>query len=264
MITMSKVKELSNFELYASKLCPVFGTISIISFVYYGSMISFFALIVSFITFFSYFAVRNLILNILTKYPEEKQKFVNTNTKRQMYIVKNLIKSTYLFILSFLTVKIFYDTLNNNIDINFIKICAIIYTINDMFGLILSDLPLTTIFHHSMTSLMCHVVLLKNDSELDYRILIVIYATFSSLSYIVNFYLGSRLIPPVKTWKYKSRLSYISFLVYVITSFINWFVQFYMIITLISVPYLYFVFLFVVIRDDIILMQWLYKDSFSS
>ena len=37
-----------------------------------------------------------------------------------------------------------------------------------MVGLILSHLPLTTIMHHSMTSLLCHSVLSKNDSELDY------------------------------------------------------------------------------------------------
>jgi len=248
------------FELYASKVSPLIGIGSIILLGLYDDEIRIFSLIITLLTFCSYYGVHYCLSKSLDKYPEDKNKFVQVGSKRQMYFVKNIIKSIYLGLLMIFIEKILTDTIHNTIDLQYIKRCAIIYTINDMIGLILSDLPLTTIMHHSMTSLMCHVVLLKSDSNTDYKVLIILYATFSSLAFIVNFYLGLRNIPPIKTWKHKSKLSYVSFLVYVIVVFINWSVQVYM-LTQFDIPYFYYIFLFVVIRDDIILMKWLYYDS---
>jgi len=180
---------------------------------------------------------------------------------KKMYVVKNYIKSLYLALLCF--------TLPNYImgqyDILFIKRCCIYYIINDLIGLLLvSKLPTTTIIHHSTTSLFGLAILTKKNDNLDILTLTVLYAIFSSLTFLVNFYLGYRVHSSNNYIKYY--ISKIANCIYIISCAINWIVQLYLFYGIIwTIPLyhtiLYLCFLYSVVKDDLILMKWLYNDQ---
>ena len=210
---------------------------------------------VFFITFNLYY----IIFYILDKYSSSFNK-INPHHKK-MYVVKNYIKSFYLSLLC-LTLPYY---ISGDYDILFIKRCCIYYIINDLMGLILVDkLPTTTIVHHSTTSLCGLLILIKEDNNLDIITLIVLYAIFSSLTFLVNFYLGYRVHSTNNNIKYY--ISMIANAIYMISCIINWIVQLYLFYSIIwNVPLhhtiLYVCFLYSVVKDDLILMRWLHNDQ---
>lgn len=194
-----------------------------------------------------------------------KTTFKNINPEhKKMYVIKNYIKSFFLAGLC-LNLNKFNTILNGNLDLIFIKRCAIYYVMNDIIGLlIVKKLPLTTKLHHITTSLCGLAIVMKEKNNIDIITLIVLYAVFSSMAFCVNFYLGHRVYSTNTTFKYI--LSFSSFWIYLLSCFVCWIFQLYIAYFVIpSVPYwhtiLYLTFLFFVVRDDIILMKWLYNDN---
>jgi hypothetical protein len=199
---------------------------------------------------------------LLNKY---NTNFNNINPPhKKMYVVKNFIKSFYLAGLCSQIYKLFY-ILNGVIDLTLMKRCAIYYIINDLIGLLLvKKLPTTTKIHHITTSLCGLLVVMKESKTLDILSLIVLYAVFSSMAFCVNFYLGLRVYST--NIKLKKTLSITSFCIYLISCIVSWIFQLILSISVIpTVPIwhtlTYFIFLYSVGRDDIILMKWLYNDN---
>ena len=182
---------------------------------------------------------------------------------KKMYVVKNFIKS---FFLAGLCTNLgnFIDLLNGTLNLMFVKQCAIYYIINDVIGLLLvNKLPTTTKIHHITTSMCGLALFMKESNNLDVLTLIVLYAVFSSMSFCVNFYLGFRVYSTNK--QIKSKLSNASFWVYLISCIVNWILQAWLAQLVIpNVPIyhtlIYVAFLYLVGKDDIILMKWLYDD----
>jgi hypothetical protein len=209
--------------------------------------------------FFFTFNLYNVVFYLLNKYSKS---FNNINPEhKKMYVVKNYIKSLYLCCLCF-TLPYY---ISGDYDILFIKRCAIYYFVNDIIGLLLVDkLPMTTKIHHCTTTLCGLFILMKKDNKVDILILIVLYAIFSSLTFLVNFYLGYRVHSTNNNNKYY--ISIIANCVYIISCIINWIVQLYLFYSIIwNIPLyhtiLYVCFLYSVVKDDLILMRWLYNDQ---
>ena len=209
------------------------------------------------VTYYLYF----ILEYYLNKYNYE---FKNINPEhKKMYVVKNFLKSLYLAVIC-INIPYVIHILNNNFDIYFIKRCTIYYVINDIIGLYLvKKLPTTTKIHHATSTFFSFLTLLKSDNQLDIITLIVLYAIFSSLAFCVNFYLGFRVFSNNNIIKYYLSLS--SFWIYLITCLCNWSLQIYFMYKLfyISVYQLgiFIVFLYLVGKDDIILMKWLKNDA---
>jgi hypothetical protein len=180
---------------------------------------------------------------------------------KKMYVIKNYIKSLYLALLC-LTLP-YYITGQYNI--LFIKRCCMYYMINDLVGLILvKKLPTTTIIHHSTTSICGLFIFTKKNDNLDILTLLVMYAIFSSITFLVNFYLGYRVHSSNNYIKYY--VSLFANYIYIISCTINWIVQLYLFYGIIwTIPFyhtiLYLLFLYSVVKDDLILMRWLYNDQ---
>jgi len=212
-------------------------------------------IIIFFFTIFLY----NILFYFLNSYLKSFNA-INPSHKK-MYVIKNYVKSFYLFCLCF-TLPYF---INGEYNILFIKRCTIYYIINDLIGLILvKKLPNTTIIHHTTTSLCGIALFMKSNNNLDILTLIVLYAIFSSMAFSVNLYLAYR-VHSINI-KIKSYLSQISLYNYILCCLINWPVQLYLFcIIFLSIPIyemiLYIYFLYSVMRDDIILMKWLYNDK---
>jgi len=209
--------------------------------------------------FFFTFNLYNVVFYILNIYCKS---FNNINPEhKKMYVVKNYIKSFYLACLCF-TLPYY---INGQYDILFIKRCAIFYFMNDLIGLLLvHKLPITTIIHHSTTTLCGLFIFLKDDNHLDIITLIVLYAIFSSLTFMVNFYLGNRVHCYNIVFKYY--ISLIANFIYILSCIINWLLQLYLFFGIIwTIPLyqtiLYICFLYSVVKDDLILMRWLYDDQ---
>ena len=204
-----------------------------------------------------------LLLFILNKYVHSFNKIDPDHKK--MYVVKNYIKSFFLAGLCFM-IPHYFKLFDGQIDLLFIKRCVIYYIMNDIIGLLLvKKLPTTTIIHHITTSLCGLAIMIKESNSIDILTLVVLYAIFSSLAFCVNFYLGYRIYSKNVVIKYY--LSGLSYWVYLLCCIFNWLLQTYLIVLIINtVPILhiilYFVFIYSVVRDDIILMKWLYCDHY--
>lgn len=215
---------------------------------------------------------------------------------KKMYVIKNFVKSTMLALLCTIIFQEFWNMVNGNIDLYLMKRCAIYYVINDIVGLLIVEkLPTTTRIHHTVTTICAIFTQYKITQDLDIITLIIIYASFSSLAFCVNFYLGFRIFEGHE--KTKKVLSISSFWVYVASCIINWTVQMYLATilfkgclcqlfeysmnfatcvvnnsvhdckfnmeldyVLLSHFFLYVAFFTAVSKDDVVLMKWLYKD----
>jgi hypothetical protein len=209
--------------------------------------------------FFFTFNLYNVVFYLLNEYCKS---FNNINPEhKKMYVVKNYIKSFYLACLCF-TLPYY---ISGDYDILFIKRCAIYYFINDIIGLILvKKLPMTTKIHHCTSTIGGLIILNKSANTLDIITLIVLYAIFSSLTFLVNFYLGYRVYSDNIIIKYY--LSLIANIIYVFSCIINWLLQIYLFFSIIwNIPLhhtiLYICFLYSVVKDDLVLMHWLYNDQ---
>jgi hypothetical protein len=210
--------------------------------------------------YFLTYNLYNVVLYLLNKYYKSFNEIDPQHKK--MYVVKNYMKSFYLASLC-LTLPYY---ISGNYNILFIKRCCIYYIMNDMIGLLLVDkLPTTTVIHHISSSLCGLAILTKSNETLDILTLIVLYAIFSSLTFLVNFYLAYRVHSNNKLHKYY--LSVIANNVYMLSCLVNWSIQlylFYGIFLLIPIYHtiIYLAFIYSVVRDDIILIKWLYNDQY--
>jgi hypothetical protein len=193
-------------------------------------------------------------------------KFREVDYDRRMYIVKNYVKSLILGVGCYRSImQVWYilwdhDSLNEyNTKMN-----AIMYFVTDTAGLLLvRGLPANTKMHHIATNLLGFYVVLSSHRTVCSAYIPVLYACFSSLAFSVNFYLAFRAQRPNSNKR--KILSKLSYWIYAVTSVVNWFIQMlYIPMVMINgeyiFPLLYTGCLYVIIKDDIILMRWLRDD----
>ena len=192
---------------------------------------------------------------------------------KQIYIVKNLTKSIVLFYINIHTIFYFLPSIiNNEWNDFYIRYLGGVYVSTDLAGLLnVPNLSITTKFHHYATiilyTLVCNISV-KNNNLIK---LIVCYTIFSSFAFLVNLYLGLRFfiikeskelnqIRINKIIGINRKLAYYS---YLINCFLNWSIHLFFFIYCIiynkfSLWYiLYSLILIPIIKDDIILLNWL-------
>lgn len=183
---------------------------------------------------------------------------------RQMYVQKNLVKSCYLcaLVLAGSWVAIRPIVYENRWDNGVIRLLAVMYGSNDLVGVLVVDqLPTTTKMHHIVSSiLVCAAMLIDFQTSLVGQSMLV-YTFTSASAYLVNLHLGLRLI--LESYQL-ARLRRCAATLYVVACLISWSVHVWWWSQHGAFHWyecLYFIFLSIIIRDDIILMNWLVKDK---
>ena len=201
------------------------------------------------------------IYPIVDGYLQRFEKYNMLPLAKQKYIIKNFIKSVLLLTLSTVFMKplILPIILNDKWDNRLVHLSGAIYTSNDLMGLILvKNLPYSTRMHHGITTTLCLVSFSINFQNSNLGKMIFVYTFASAHAYLVNFYLGARLIVE------KKRLEMVRITarnIYFVCCFVNWGWHLLFIYNnhqLINMgQIIYFILLFWIIKDDIILLSWL-------
>lgn len=192
--------------------------------------------------------------------------FIQKKTKEivsSKYIIVNKTKSCVLL---FLTPLSFYYgvvfignfEIKNKLILDFI---GGLYSSTDMSAMLYNrNTHISTWIHHIIVQLLYYYCYL-NNYEMDYSLCrpICTYCCFSSMAYLVNYRLAIRF----KNNEYEQIINDISFVIYTITSLINWLIQIYFLLggvkINISERIVYIIILGCIINDDIYLMKFLYK-----
>jgi len=185
-------------------------------------------------------------------YLQRFEKYNNLPLERRKYIIKNFIKSFLLFALSVGLFKplvwpaIRYNQWNSQL----IHITGAIYTSNDVMGLVMvKNLPYSTKMHHIITTTLCLICFGLDFQTSHLGKMMFVYTFASCQAYLVNFYLGARLLTIA------SRNIYFVCCLFNWCWHILWVLNNYSIVN--SGHLMYFILLFWIIKDDIILLSWL-------
>lgn len=217
--------------------------------------------------FIEYFAQKTLIIlslypiiYVLLYFPLYKY-----NIDKKIYIISNIIKSLLLCYLCITYNDIIYTIFyTEQLDNLIYKKITISYAVTDFCSLlIVKNMKISTILHHIIVVLFSFIIMYTTIKPNSIFHSIIIYGLYSSLSYLVNLYLGLRFI-------INKKIQYIlcttSLIIYSIVCIFNWkyqlefifnniFIHFYNII-------IYCIVLAFLVNDDLILLQFLFKNSF--
>lgn len=222
-----------------------------------------------------YFTVFTSILEVLIYYllcyiiVSFNQNFQNIKLSKQLYIVKNIVKSFVLLYVSIIaTCELYSYFITNHINMDNIYYYASVYVSNDIVALlIVPNLPQTTKIHHQITTLFLVYTLHVDYNDMtNVGLLLFIYTIFSSYTFLVNFYLGIRFLKHDKNKYLNDIIEYSrvwAYFIYKYSCFINWTIHAIILsyrayIGLYNLHYiLYSCLLYFIIKDDLILMRWL-------
>ena len=199
--------------------------------------------------------------------------FQKLQYKRQIYMVKNIVKSlllAYISIYSTIDFVIFFA--NDYFEMTIVHYYASLYVANDILALlVVPDLPETTKIHHKITSFLLLYSLNVDFNDIqNVGKLLFIYTILSSYTFLVNMYLGIRFLENkssqihINTIIEYNRIS--AYYIYLVCCFINWSIHLAIYMNRIynqifNIHYfIYGILLFFIIKDDLILMSWLKKS----
>jgi hypothetical protein len=182
---------------------------------------------------------------------------------RQFYIQKNIVKSVILcFLFVFASISIMPNIIyHNHWNSYLIHRVAALYGANDILGLmIVEKLPQTTKIHHQVSA-----AFVLYAFNLDFQVssvaqALLVYTFASASAYIVNCHLALRLFA---SQKFVNKTRFISSIVYICSCSLCWcwHIWWFIVIDKSLVHIAYIFLLYWIIRDDIILMQWLCKAA---
>jgi hypothetical protein len=210
------------------------------------------------------------IVPILLSYHENYNTF---SKNRQLYIVKNIIKSLILALLTLRSVHLMSSVIfNTPLSNSYVKNFASLYVANDIVGLItLPKLPFSTKFHHSMTTILLfynYTIDYKYVDEYSVAKLLIVLTCLSCYAFLVNMYLALRYLEydgseisenKRKFNKVIDILRVVAFYIYTCTVFFNLSYHTYdLVINPFTVSkFLYIILLVPIINDDFVLLGWL-------
>ena len=207
-----------------------------------------------------------IVSNLLQTYLEiRNKKFKKLEDNRKKYVVKNLVKSYLLFFYSIfgsflLSCGYFYNIWFTNALHNM----GLIYASIDGYGLLtVRNLPYSTIFHHSVVQILgfSHLYVVYPTDKL-YINLLLLYTVCSAYSFMVNNYLGNRIILDNNNILL-SKINY-AYFSYIILCGINWLIHYYYLIinfNNLSFPLIaYYSLIHIIIYDDVNLIKFLHYN----
>lgn len=204
---------------------------------------------------FSYYLLYNLV-DFLYRGNEYYNQLADD---RKKYFQKNIVKSYSLAGISiFGSYFVYQGFFNNNWDNTIIRRVGYMYSALDALGLIVvKNLPMNSKIHHSSTVLFSYLNTLVDYSQPTFWIGLPIYCMLSCYSFGVNYFLGMRLITPLKKM---TRMIEFNIITYSLCLIINWAYQIYNVLRL--ERFTWDVWLFIglvlfVVNDDIKLVTFL-------
>lgn len=210
--------------------------------------------------FISCIAVRGMYI-VMHKYALTLNvKYNSLLEERQMYIQKNLVKSTYLAILTiYATVFVIWPIVSFEYWDNYtIHRLAALYVSNDIVGLVcVENLPKTTRIHHLVTTVLVFVALGLDFQHNEIAQAMLVYTMASAAAYVVNFHLGVRWLCAKDELRWL-RLS--AGFIYAICCGVSWSWHVYWTLTTANFNAYHVGYLLImgwIVYDDIILMRWL-------
>ena len=193
-------------------------------------------------------------------------KYTSLPEQRQMYIQKNLVKSSYLALLTIYAIfEIVWPVVQLNTWDNYvIHRLAAMYVSNDVVGLVcVNGLPKTTRIHHLITTVLVFISFGLDFQHSEIAQAMLVYTMSSAAAYIVNFHLGVRWLCARDELKC---LRYSAGCIYTTACGVAWSWHLAWITTRPSLHIYHFIYLFLlawIVRDDIILMRWLMQTPSS-
>ena len=220
-----------------------------------------------YIAFYIIFNIQIYYLyDILHRIFKQNKMYLQITPKhKQIYFVSNLIKGLYLALFTPLAIYVLYNYFNNNIwNVKLIKLLGGMYSSLDFVSIIkVKKMQLNTQIHHVIVQILFLISLLFYDFKANsIAKSVVVYAIFSTFSFLVNIYLAFRLILTNKKWV--SILATISSIIYQGCCTVNWLYQCHYIVNYnsgILFKLMYTLILFSIITDDIVLIKFLNKNS---
>ena len=212
-----------------------------------------FMLLYIFLYIFMYLILRNNI------------NFINNTPNKKLYVIKNISKSIGLFFFVIFNLGVLYDILIENIwNSHYIHRLGFVYSSSDILSLlIVRKLPTSTKIHH--TSVLIFTLI---NSKINYEIDscwkgLIVYTIFSCFSYLVNTYLGIRII-------YNNYITDLicknALYIYVFCCLINWSYQIFIIskwtIKLSPDVIVYSSLISMVVYDDIVLIKFFIRNVY--
>ena len=196
---------------------------------------------------------------------KRNSEFINLDSNKKLYVIKNIAKSIGLLLIIIYSLSTLYNGFLYDIwDNNSIHRIGFIYSSSDILSLlIVKKLPFSTKIHH-YTVLFFVLISSTIDYTIDtYWRGLIIYTLFSCFSYLVNTYLGLRIIYNNKLTKLTCKMA---LYIYIICCFINWSYQIFIIskwlIKISPGSLLYGGLISLVVYDDIILIKFLKKNVY--
>ena len=149
-----------------------------------------------------------------------------------------------------------------------LKQIAMVYIITDGVALLMvPKLPTTTKIHHYISVGLWFHLCCWEIQHCQIAKLILIYGAFSTISYMVNLFLAMRVMYDSKKWL--NQICIIALATYIVSCFgnwiyhLNWYIKGIVANELPLSAFPYAVVLYYIVRDDVILMSWLWKRSFN-
>lgn len=188
--------------------------------------------------------------------------YKSLSTYKKRYVIKNLLKSNTLFLMTPGTLLILKDIfMYNKWNNATLHIMGTIYSLTDFISLLLvPGLPNTTKIHHGIVTIFGIINIINDYTKPSILRMLIIYGALSTVSFSVNGYLGIRYI--TQNEKILNTTAIFSFCVYALCFTVNWLYHYYYIITIDSMTIatiIYFIAAHIIMYDDIKLMQHLYQ-----
>lgn len=214
----------------------------------------------------------------LGKYVWERidPQFASINpSHKKWYVVANLSKSFFLGCMCLTSrywIGTYYGYIYDNLDMLNVKRCGMLYIATDLVALFMvPKLPFSTKMHHVMTTTLIIMVSAVNLEVKGYSGLLgvskmaVLYGIFSTMPFLVNAYLGLRVVYSKGDWLHI--LVKMSLWPYLLCCACNWTVHlmwfcslaYYFELSIVNV--LYLLAISTMVNDDIVLIKWLSKKS---
>ena len=218
--------------------------------------------------FYSLYPITNFILSKCSK------KYRDYSLERKEYILTNVIKSKILLLISGLFLNTLYDKSLNILTVRnssgkylFWKNISALYACTDFIGLIRNKkMETSTIIHHYCVVITYFAISVMDFNNENIFKAALMYGAFSSMAFMVNFYLGARFLIEKHSY-YDIYIKKVSAITYVIACAFNWTWQMYYMRILyiksnniynIALQFIVYTILLVAwISDDLKLMQFL-------
>ena len=216
-------------------------------------------------------------LSVLSSYCILHLIFINSKEynlltyNKKCYVLKNVTKSIILFIMTFYSIeKIILPGMKGEWDNTDVHTFSSAYVSNDLIGLlIVPKLPFSTKMHHLITGSLLFYSYTIDFTENNVGRWMFIYTVMSTITFLVNTYLGLRHIRTEKESNLNriiDNIRVMAFYIYLVACLINWTIHIFLISEKIynleyTIPYImYSILLIPIINDDLILMRWLYNN----